>query len=265
LKAVLLAIQFLTRIPVKIAGEVSARDLARSAAYFPFVGLLHGIPASCCALIFSLLFTPEIAAGIVVLTLILINGGFHLDGLADTADAISVKSTGDSAKDRETRLAVMKDSRTGAIGVVAIVLDILLKYLFIAGLLGKGKTWDIFLLILLIPVFSKWVIVPAIYHGKAARDDGLGKAFIDEMDLSTLLKSFCILAIIFAAFGFVLPDRIWPNMVALFFLLALPMYGLSLLWVRFCTWQFGGLTGDNMGAISEVGELLCLSIGFLWL
>ncbi len=265
MKRLLLSIQFLTRIPVKTAGNVSAADLARSTVYFPLVGLLHGIPASCSAFIFSVLFTPEIAAGIVVLVLILINGGFHLDGLADTADGISVQSTGDVFTDFKRRLSVMKDSRTGAIGVIAIVLDILLKYLLIAGILERGKTWDIFLLILIVPVFSRWSIIPAIYHGKAAREDGLGRAFIDEMELSSLIMSFFTLVVIFTAFGFFFPDRTWFDMCKLFFILGGAMYGLSLFWVCYCARQFGGLTGDTMGAISEITETFGMAIGFLWL
>ena len=70
--------------------------------------------------------------------LIVSNGGFHLDGLADTFDALSVKSSGDHAADRERRLRVMKDSTTGAIGVIAIVMTMLLKFLFLNNLFSSS-------------------------------------------------------------------------------------------------------------------------------
>ncbi len=265
MKGLLLSIQLLTRIPIRIRGNVSAKDLSRSTAFFPVVGLVQGMFAACGALVFSLVFTPEISSGLVILILVLTNGGFHLDGLADTADALSVKSTGDPSADLAKRLTVMKDSSTGAIGVVAIVLDILLKYLFINSFLEKSTTWETLFFLILMPVFSKWVMVPTICHGKSARDDGLGKVFMDNMDTSTLLVSIIMLAAIFGLASFALPDRTWAGTIKLFFYLVIPLYGLSLVWVAFCRRQFNGLTGDNMGAISEVAEILYLAIAFSWL
>ncbi len=131
MKSLLLAVQFLTIIPVSVKGEVTQADVARSAAFFPLAGALQGVIAALAALIALRLFPPTITGGLVLCVLTVVNGGFHLDALADTFDAIAVKSTGDGAQDRQKRLSVMKDSATGAIGVTAIVMALLLKYLFI--------------------------------------------------------------------------------------------------------------------------------------
>ena len=265
MKQFLVAAQFLTRIPITIRDNVSEREMGRSAIFFPLVGVLQGLPAVGAALFFSLIFSPDIAGGIVTVVLLISNGGFHIDGLADTADAISVKATGDFSRDREKRLTIMKESTVGAIGVVAIVSVLLLKYLLIGGLLHKGLTWDVFSMLFLVPVFSKWAMVPVICHGKAARDDGLGRIFVYHGGSGTLLFSSLVLAIVFFLVSSLLPGRVWFDTLKLFFLFVIPLYALGLAWVLFCRKKFGGLTGDTIGAVSEIAEIVLLALAFLWL
>jgi adenosylcobinamide-GDP ribazoletransferase len=264
-KGFLVALQFLTRVPVTIRGDLSDREIGRSAAFFPLVGVLQGAFVVLAAFFFTLIFSPEIAGGLVVVVLLMTNWGFHMDGLADTADAISVKASGDSARDREKRLAVMKDSSVGAIGVVAIVCVLLLKYLFVSGLLQKGLTWDVLDVLFLVPVFSKWAMVPVIYHGKSARDTGLGKIFILHVNTTVFALSILFLAAVFFLVSSPLPGMVWLNIISLFFLFSISLYLLGLLWTVFCRKKFGGLTGDTIGAVSEIAEVLLLAIGFLWL
>ena len=265
MKGFLVALQFLTRIPIRIKGDLSERDMGRSAIFFPLVGVLQGALAVSAAFLFSLLFSPDIAGGLVVVVLLATNWGFHMDGLADTADAISVKATGDLAHDRDKRLAVMKDSTVGAIGVVTIVSVLLIKYLFVSGLLQKGLTWDVLSVLFLIPVFSKWVMVPVIFHGRPARDTGLGNIFILHMDSVVFFSSTLILAAVFFLASWPLPGVSWLNTIALFFLFSISLYVLGLLWTVFCRRKFGGLTGDTIGAVSEVAEVLLPALGILWL
>jgi adenosylcobinamide-GDP ribazoletransferase len=263
-KEFLIAVQFLTRIPVKIKGNLSEREIARSAIFFPLAGAVQGAPAAAAALFFSALFSPDIAAGLVIAVLLVINGGFHVDGLADTADGISVKGTGDPSRDREKRLAVMKDSSVGAMGAIAIALLLLLKYLFISGLLEKGLTWDVLSVMFLVPVFSKWIMVPVICHGTAARDDGLGRIFIVHGGLTVFILSTLVLAAVFFCASFWLPGTSLFDTIRLFPIFLLPSYAFGLLWVAFCRKKFGGQTGDTMGAVSEVGEILLYALAFLW-
>ncbi|HEY3277170.1 MAG TPA: adenosylcobinamide-GDP ribazoletransferase [Syntrophorhabdaceae bacterium] len=263
MKELLISLQFLTRIPVRITGSLSERQIGRSAIFFPFVGVVQGAAAACTAVFMDLLFNPEIAAGFVVVVPLLINGGFHIDGLADTVDGMSVKGTGEPSRDRERRLTVMKDSSIGAMGAAAIAVLVLIKYLFASGLIEKGLTWDVLFMIFFVPVFSKWIMVPVICHGKAARNDGLGKIFIAHGGTGVLLLSSVILAAIFACASFALPEPSWRGTGKVFLLLFLSSYGLALLWVAFCQHKFGGLTGDTIGAVSEIGEILLFGIAFL--
>jgi len=115
------ALQFLTIIPVsgKLAG--GAEELKGSVPYFPLVGFLIGLAAAGVDRIFFVHLPPLPAGVLIVMFLVGISGGFHLDGLADTADGFL------SARPREKTLEIMRDSRTGVMGTIAVVFVILFK------------------------------------------------------------------------------------------------------------------------------------------
>lgn len=260
MKQLLLAFQFLTIVPVRVNGDLMVEEMAQSARYFPLVGAFQGLIAISSAMVFLKVFTPEITAGLIIIILILTSGGFHLDGLADTFDALSVKSTGDRNKDIKKRLTVMKDSTTGAIGVVAIVSVILLKFLFISCILSFRSS---VIMLLLMPVFSKWSMVIAMYHGTPAREDGLGRIFLNNVKLDTLL--FSTLETILLCILIFIPDlNVKVSAIRLMAIFVL-LYIFSLTVVRFCNKRFNGLTGDNLGALSEISEILFLMVAAAWL
>ena len=266
MKPLILAFQFLTIIPLKVSEGVSERDLSRSAVFFPVVGAFQGLLAVVIARLSLTVFSGDAASALAITALVLCNGGFHLDGLADTFDALAVKSHGDERIDRERRLAVMKDSTTGAIGVVSIVLAILLKFVFMRELLTKASVDTALSFLFLMPVFSKWIIVPSLYIGTSARQDGLGKAFMDSVTMSTVAYSslslllFCVMAAslhLYKIFG--------TGTLALFLSLCAILSVFSFITIRLCTKRFGGLTGDVFGAINEISEILFLFVVVLWL
>jgi len=265
-KHFLIALQFLTIVPVRVKGEITEEDMAGSSVFFPVVGAFQGILVILTALLFSRFFSTEITSGIVMIILIISNGGFHLDGISDTFDALAVKSTGDRGADRERRLAVMKDSRTGAIGVTALVLTILLKYLLIDNLLLYSASLTRYSLLFLMPVFSKWLMVPAMYYGTSARKDGLGRIFIENITRKDLVYS-SLITFSFVLLGAELLQHTAYSRVAAFLLIILfaVIYIFCLLSVRFCRRMFGGLTGDTLGATGELSEILFLMVVSLWL
>jgi len=259
----LLAFQFLTIMPLKVKGNISEREIAQSATFFPVVGAFQGLLILLSASLLSNVLPSEIVSGLIILILITSNGGFHLDGLADTFDALSVKSSGNEAIDRQNRLSVMKDSATGAIGVTAIVLTILLKFLLIKNLLAT-YTFPLvsYFMLFLMPVFSKWSMIPAIFHGKSARQDGLGKIFIDNIGS----KEFLLSTTVTVGCWFVLSFTLSPVSHLPFLLLTLfVLYISSFSATRFFDKKFNGLTGDNLGAISEISEVLFLMMTLIWL
>ena len=265
MRQLLLAFQFLTIVPVKVRGEVSEKDISGSAVFFPVVGAFQGLLAAVAALLCMKLFSPEVACGLVLLVLTLINGGFHLDGLADTFDALAVKSSGERAFDREKRLSVMKDSSTGAIGVTAIVFAVLLKFVFLNFLFLNHPLLTVLYLLFFIPVFSKWVMIPAMFHGISARQDGLGKIFINDTGTRTvLLSSLSVILFYILTLPFIPDKAYFHKTMVLFTVLFAVLYMFSFLSVKFFRQKFGGTTGDNLGAISEISEIIFLMVISLW-
>jgi len=266
MKQILLAFQFLTIVPVRVNGDISERDIARSAAFFPAAGAFQGLAAACVALLSANIFSAEITSGLVLLTFVVSNGGFHLDGLADTFDALAVKSTGDPARDRDRKLAIMKDSTTGAIGVISIVMTILLKFLFLNNVISSSLPPGRYAFLFLMPVFSKWGMLALMYHGISVRRDGLGKMFIDNMRPGTVALGSLLLIFFYAAADMLcLHTDYGTGAIALFFVLLAVFYIFCLLSAKFFKDRFGGLTGDTLGTAGEISEILYLLVISIWL
>ncbi|MBI3399638.1 MAG: adenosylcobinamide-GDP ribazoletransferase, partial [Deltaproteobacteria bacterium] len=174
----------------------------------------------------------------VLTVLILTNGGFHLDGFADTIDGLTGGST------KEERLDIMKDSRIGAIGVVALILLLLTKFLAINSLQAEIKNYILFL----IPVIGRWSMVPMAYWANYARPTGgLGRAFTEH----TGIKEF-LLATIFALSASVILLS-WHGLVYAGVIL-IAAYLLTVFFRK----KLGGVTGDVFGFQSEVSEVIYL-------
>ncbi|MBI3756087.1 MAG: adenosylcobinamide-GDP ribazoletransferase [Deltaproteobacteria bacterium] len=238
MKGFIYALQLLTIIPVKIKDAVDERDLGKSTAFFPLVGAVQGVILVGANLLFSRFLPHDIASCLVLLILILTNGGFHLDGFADTIDGLAGGNT------KEERLHIMKDSRIGAIGVVALILLLLTKFLAINSLQAEIKNYILFLL----PVIGRWSMVPMAYWANYARPTGgLGRAFTEHTGLKQLLL---------ASFFALLSSVIFMKQAgaAYFIVLFLSTY-LTTLYFRK---KLGGVTGDVFGFQSEITEVIFL-------
>lgn len=136
IRAFLIAVQFLTRVPVPRLGALEDQEIGLSVAYYPLVGLLLGAALAALGYAASLASPapPTFIAALVLALWVFMTGGLHLDGLADTADAWACGGN------RERMLAVMKDPNCGPAGVSAIVLVLLLKFAALTALIG-AKQW----------------------------------------------------------------------------------------------------------------------------
>lgn len=264
MKSLILAFQFLTILPLNIRMNVRERDIAKSVRAFAIVGFFQGLLLVAADYYCGLIFYPDLKTAMVVLILILTNGGFHLDGLSDTFDAIAVKSSGDIDRDREKRLSVMKGSTAGPIGVIAIVFAILFKYMALKNL-SNATYFVYYSSLILMPVISKWAMSVSMFHGQAARKDGLGSIFIGKIkfiDLAVITVSIIILiTALLIVFNRYAPE----NSYIFYWLLAAVIYFFCLIWNRFFNKKIGGITGDTLGALSEVVEIIFLLMGMMWL
>jgi len=237
--ALIAALQFLTLFPL---GNPRHTEPEKLIFAFPWVGLIIGGVVALCDLIFLHLGTPQVAASLDVALLALITGALHLDGLADTADGLL------GHRKREAALAIMKDSRVGAMGLVVVVCVLLIKGAGLASL----ETHRVLCLIL-VPAYARAALLPAVYFLPYSRRDGGTGAFLFERPLRGRIL---LGALAPAAFSILLGRRALI-LNGSFLLLA---FGLILFYRK----RMGGITGDMMGAAVEVMEsfLFCvLSLG----
>jgi adenosylcobinamide-GDP ribazoletransferase len=234
-KPFLAALRFLTvlRLP---AVKDDKRDLARSSLYFPLVGLLIGVAAGALDYyLVAMILPPLPASGIMVIALIAVSGGLHMDGLADTADGLL------SSRPRERALEIMRDSRTGPMGVVAVVCVIVLKFASLASA-PSGPRWAV---VLLMPVAGRCALTMLMALQPYARTQGLASAFQTRKPAAAVVWAASALLII----GWISGGR--TGLVAA----SVALIG-TLLFASYTTARLGGYTGDTLGAGCELAEML---------
>lgn len=264
MKKILAAFQFLTIIPIRVRGELSENDIAGSSVFFPLVGLFQGAILAGASFISLKFFSPGVTAAIVMSVYLLTNGGFHMDGLSDTFDALSVKSSGEPEKDRLKRLAVMRDSASGPIGATAIALSLLFKYVLLKEVVEAAG----YCVLLLMPVVSAWSMTMMMSGAKSARSDGLGKIFFERVKRGHALAATILVAVFSCAIYFLTARSTYAGGKCFFsfFLVAITLALCSGYILRsLCRARFGGLTGDNLGAIRETSEIILLLAAAIWL
>ena len=161
----LAALQFLTILPVK--RNFTSKQIGRSTAYFPVVGLIIGAILLGLHYLLHFLLPAGIVNALLLTVLVVLSGGLHLDGLADTIDGLAGHRT------PERRLEIMRDSHIGGIGAVGLFLFLIIEYVALNSIPDK---WMPFTL-LLAPTVSRWAMVYSIFTYPYARPEGLGKAF----------------------------------------------------------------------------------------
>jgi len=264
MKGLLIALQFLTIIPVKKNLTANETDIAKSASFFVIVGLFQGIMLMTADYALGIFFHHDLVIGLLMLLLIISNGGFHLDGLSDTFDAIAVKSSGNADTDIQKRLSAMKDSASGSAGVTAIICALGIKYLSLQNL-SHFPYFVYYSSLLLMPLMSKWTMVFSMYYGTPARQDGLGRIFTGNIGLKEIAVSTLTLLFVIALLSILFRSFMPPVYYYIFYpVLLLVLYLFVRASVVFFNKKFGGLTGDNLGAVSEITEIKFLLAVILW-
>ncbi|HEY3307786.1 MAG TPA: adenosylcobinamide-GDP ribazoletransferase [Desulfuromonadaceae bacterium] len=237
MRLLVIALQFLTIIPLPFNVRCEKEELGRSLAVFPLAGLAIGAVLVAINWLISPWLGRPLTDALLITALAAVTGALHLDGLADVCDAIAARGS------RERFLEVMKDSHIGAVGAVGLVLGLLLKWQALVAV-PIGDKWQA---LLLFPVLARFSQVQSISFAKNARQDGLGSAFISSAGLAQLLiaGSLSLMAawLLMGATGLAV------------FLISIVFTWLLKIWFHH---KIGGITGDVIGCINELNEIQVL-------
>lgn len=231
----LAAVQFLTRIPIRLR---SAPDLAASVPWFPLVGALIGAAIGLTAAGLMELVPASVAAAAAIIVGMMITGAFHEDGLADTADALGGTTP-------ERRREILTDSRHGSYGVAAMCSTIVLRIICVASL-GPAAA---FAGLVSAHTLGRGAAVAAMGVARPADHEGLGA------DYTRVLSQRSVLAGVLVALACsALVSGWWVGPLAL--AAGVGAVAVVLLAHR----AFGGISGDLLGAVEQVGECLVLIV-----
>ena len=236
--AILAAGQFLTRLPLPFNAPLTPELFGRALGWFPLIGIALGLSAG---IIFGILggfgIPPLVCAALIVALLVLVTGGLHEDGLADTADGFGGGHT------REAKLEIMRDSRVGSYGVLALVLSVGLRVAAIAAL---PSTWAAIKVLVVAGAMSRAAMVAQSHWQQPARTDGLSATLGGPAQGATVLALALALGI-----GLVL---IGSKVFMVMAVVAVATWGM----IKLADHQVGGQTGDLLGATQQITEILVL-------
>ena len=244
-----ICIQLLTRLPVYISDSQEGFSISGASRLFPIVGAIVGIIAAAVLWVGSwFTFPSAILALLALLTMTLVTGALHEDGLADTFDGLGGGLT------RDQKLSIMRDSQIGSYGVMALLFSFGLRWAALTEITEQG--FDVVLMSLIATAAASRAALPAVMHFiPVAREDGLsvgaGKPSFDRAITALLI-----------GVGFLL--------FLLGFRTCIVAIGLSALvagmFVYFVAMRLGGQTGDVLGATQQITEttifLAILIVGF---
>jgi adenosylcobinamide-GDP ribazoletransferase len=234
------AVLFCTRLPIPNAPTITGADIARAGWAFPIAGALVGLIAAGVYWLAGLVGLSSLpAAGLTVAATLVVTGCLHEDGLADVADAFGGHT-------RERRLEIMRDSRVGTYGACALSMSLLLRTAALASIAAPAIVGSVLVAAHMaarggMPLFM-WLVPSARIDGLSV---GVGRPPPASTVAAILLGVLALLVALGPAAGLCA--------------IALLAAGLaSLAW--FCIRQFGGQTGDVLGAVEQLGEILILLV-----
>ncbi|MEX0830104.1 MAG: adenosylcobinamide-GDP ribazoletransferase [Nitrospirales bacterium] len=233
-----LAWQFLTIIPLpsRSIPETLPSTFSIALRWFPIVGFLLGLGLVCIDQMLGQIFAPLVLNLIILSLYVVVTGGLHQDGLADTVDALAGGTT------PEQRLEIFRDSHIGALGVTGLVLSLGLRYVSLMALpVGMRE-----LSLLCMPAVGRWSMVMGVWKSVYPRVEGLAASFIrNSSSLDVVIATLVVGVGLGVAFGPI------PVVVVL---------GVGYLLVRGYVWwmtkKVGGITGDILGSINEGMEIV---------
>ncbi len=240
LRDIRLALLFLTRLPLRAAQDEEMVPLAQAMRAFPLAGAFIGLIGGLALLLAEQMELPPIAAGLcAVLAMILLTGGLHEDGLADCADGFGAMG------DKDKKLAIMKDSRLGAFGGLALIFSVGLRASLLAAVPASQGCW----MLIAAGAISRASSPLIMSASTPAKPEGLGATSgTPDGAVGLWVLSTGLLVAFIALGGSALAAVAYAALAG----------GLMLLWAKR---QIGGYTGDVLGAVIQVVEIAVLFAG----
>ncbi len=241
MKRLLIALQFLTTLPIKIKSEIKEEDLGASLFYFPLSGVLIGLALAAAALFLRLLPDPVMAACVLIAAM-LITGGIHIDGFADTCDGFY------GAKPKEDILRIMRDSHIGVMGAVGVILLLLLKFALFSSI-SKDFLWKA---LIMMCCFARWAQTAGCLL-PYARAEGKAAAFIKYARKVDVAGGGVFVLLVFIGLSGIKGIGIFLGSLVV-----------SMLFIYYVRHRIGGMTGDTLGAVSEIAEVSALFFALIF-
>jgi adenosylcobinamide-GDP ribazoletransferase len=232
------AFGFLTVYPLRASDTWTPETLGSSMVYYPLVGTFIGLALWGLAVLLSVLFPPSIVSVLLLAGSLLVTGGLHIDGLADTVDGLS------GSYNREDALRIFKDPHVGSMAVAGVVVVLLVKYACFNALSHEALLPSL----VAMATLSRYAMVQmACFSPYARPTGGLGEPFVRGIRQEHHLVALCL------ALGSVL---LFGGLrgVCIGVLVGLATLGLQVYFRQ----RLGGITGDVLGATNELNEALVL-------
>ena len=252
MNGIALLFRFMTRLPMGYEPEFDSDKLGKSMKFFPIVGMVIGAINFLFFLLLAntIVFTPMVMVVLLVMVEVIVTGGLHLDGLADTFDGIF------SYRSKQKMLEIMKDSRLGTNGGLVLIMYFILKIILLYELdtvagVPSG------LVLFVVPVLARLNSVVNCASAPYARPTGMGKTFVDHTDGTGVLIATVLTAVFTGCVCYVfgLPYQI----LAVIPVLMILGYGFAKLITR----KIGGITGDTLGAVLELSEIIAIFLIYI--
>jgi adenosylcobinamide-GDP ribazoletransferase len=238
----LVAVQFMTRLPVSRGVRYSPDALAQSVVFFPAIGLIVGAGGAALYLLLSPHVSRDIVVVLVLVYLVAVTGGLHEDALGDAADGFG------GGREKERVLAIMRDSRIGSFGAIAITMGLLARFVFLSNL-APSKFVGFFIAG---QVLGRWTALPLAFFLPSARDHGPGQGKLIAQRITAIcFAAGTLLALAIVAIA-LRTDALWTLLVAAM------MATISGLYYRR---RIGGITGDCLGATNQLTEIAVYLMG----
>ena len=244
IKPLLVALQLLTRLPIRINTSIDDRTMGQSLLYYPVVGGFIGALLAIILLTLHQHTSPLILAGLLLAIWVMITGALHLDGLADSADAWL-----GGFNDPQRTLDIMKDPRCGPAAVIILIIVLLLKWSALEYLV-RHQQWQT---IIIASVFARTMLLPLFLTTRYVRQNGLGSVLANHIPRGPAwIVTLGVVILLTVLSGI---QTVMVIIVAIAIWLFLRHMMIS---------RIAGMTGDTAGATLEIMELVILLSACFW-